>query len=382
MSTVMEESSSSNPVLSNTDVGAHRIDSTKQPVLYIRPWDGITSTPQAYAILRAIERRYGRLKHYTFRRDHEASDMYQPYFFAEFESGESLEMLPLGRQTIQLEIPIYDRTPSGGIGLQDLRGLLRPENRLEGELVPEASVITRMAAETASKSDAVEEKPTTRVVDVWIERSDRKKPAVFTTFSLTKYKRNMVCKAFAEWGGFYEPPLPPQPQSEEDRLFSPPPPPPKPEVKRKYMDAVLSEWLPKIEAERRELEALRKEVTSQAELEAFIAAQEPAETDVPEDASTHVVEAAPEPEPEPELEPELEPEPAKPVQPRIGKKRERLLTLARQNARTPLPETLKPLSLEQRERKKLEKEQKSADEEQIKSTVRERLWKLMGGKWL
>ena len=97
--------------------------------------------------------------------------MYQPYFFASFESEDSLEMVPLGRQTIQLEIPIFERTPPGGIGLQDLQGLLRAENRLEGELIPEASVVARMAAETASKSDAVEEKPTTRTIDVWIERS-------------------------------------------------------------------------------------------------------------------------------------------------------------------------------------------------------------------
>lgn len=68
MSTVVEESSSSTPAPLTTDLGAHRTHARDKKVLYIRPWDGITSTPEAYAILRAIERRYGKLKHYHFLR--------------------------------------------------------------------------------------------------------------------------------------------------------------------------------------------------------------------------------------------------------------------------------------------------------------------------
>jgi hypothetical protein len=34
--------------------------------LYIRPFDGITSMPEAFAVLRAVERRYGKMKHYQF----------------------------------------------------------------------------------------------------------------------------------------------------------------------------------------------------------------------------------------------------------------------------------------------------------------------------
>ena len=70
------------------------------------------------------------------------------------------------------------------------------------------------------------------------------------------------------------------------------------------------------------------------------------------------------------------------MQPRIGKKRERLLALARQNARTPLLESAKLPGPEEQAKEQQEKEQKLAQEEQTKSTVRERLWRLMAGKWL
>ena len=36
--------------------------------LWIRPWDGITSLPEGLAVVRAIERKYGKLKYYLFLR--------------------------------------------------------------------------------------------------------------------------------------------------------------------------------------------------------------------------------------------------------------------------------------------------------------------------
>lgn len=38
------------------------------PSLWIRPWDGILSMADGLAVLRAIERRYGKLKYYHFLR--------------------------------------------------------------------------------------------------------------------------------------------------------------------------------------------------------------------------------------------------------------------------------------------------------------------------
>lgn len=36
--------------------------------LYIRPWDGVTSMPEAFAILRSLEHKYGKFKYYQFLR--------------------------------------------------------------------------------------------------------------------------------------------------------------------------------------------------------------------------------------------------------------------------------------------------------------------------
>ena len=102
--------------------------------------------------------------------DQEVHDMYQPYFFAEFENTESLDQIPAGRQTIQLEIPVLEKTLLATVGIDDVLPLLRPEDKVDGPL-PDPNVVTRMAAETASDSDAEEDKPTTRTIDVWIERS-------------------------------------------------------------------------------------------------------------------------------------------------------------------------------------------------------------------
>lgn len=376
MSTDVEGMWSSKATASEDPAAAHRLAAKKKKVLYVRPWNGITSTPEAYAIVRGLERRYGRLRWYQFLRDQEVKDMYQPFFFAELEDEDSLEMIPLGRLQIQLEIPIFERAPPGGNGLQDIGDLLSPESKVEHEVQPEVSIPAQMAAETAAESDSGEEKPTTRTIAVWIERSATRLPQPEVTFTLTGFKKNIVHKAFAEWGGFYQPPPPPQPQSEEDAVFNPPPPP-EPVFVRKHMDAIISQWAPTIEAERREREEARKAAA------AAKAAAEASEKPVVE--ATPVVEVAPaaeaEPEPAPEPEPEPEPTPAQPVQPRISKRRERLLALARQNAQKPLPAELMPLTPKAKEQIKLEQEEKAAKEEEMKNTVRDRLWKLMGGKW-
>ena len=65
--------------------------------------------------------------------------------------------------------------------------------------------------------------------------------------------------------------------------------------------------------------------------------------------------------------------------PRLSK-REQILARARANARTPLPQSvLQPELKRQEEEEKLARER--AEEEQVRTSVRERLWKLIGTKW-
>lgn len=65
--------------------------------------------------------------------------------------------------------------------------------------------------------------------------------------------------------------------------------------------------------------------------------------------------------------------------PRLSK-REQILARARVNARTPLPESV--LQTEQKRRQAdEEKLAQEREEEQVRTSVRERLWKMIGSKW-
>jgi hypothetical protein len=102
--------------------------------------------------------------------------MYQPFFFAELENKADLSRIPPGRQSIRVEIPILDReslnnVAMGGVGVADLQGILRAENRVEDDRDPPADVVADIAQEAARKSDTGEDKPTKRVIEVGIERS-------------------------------------------------------------------------------------------------------------------------------------------------------------------------------------------------------------------
>ncbi|GJE94642.1 hypothetical protein PsYK624_108130 [Phanerochaete sordida] len=426
MSTLLEEpSSSSRTGRSSAQFGAHRDENKDMTHVYIRPADGVKSTREAYAILRGLERRYGRLKWYRMFRDTEVSDFYQPYIFAQFDSEEALAAIPLGRQTVPLEIPIFERAQTGGISLEDLRDLLHPADKVENDPIPvftpkekgtpneQVAAATEATPEpeaTPHDSETGEETsptpaPTTKVINVFIERSAKRRDfSSNTTFNLSRVRRMEVQRSFAKWGGFYEPPPPPQPISEEDRAFGVPQPPPRPVFKRKHMDDILEKWAPTFEAERQEVEAAARAETEAAEREAAAkkAVAEAAAVEAKAVAAAAAEEAAAQLEAaadaEAEVESEQVPQSAKPAQPRISKKRERILELARQNAfaaqaQTPqaaatastAPAASEANTQEKAEvvaEQKADGEQKVEGEQKPAGTMRDRLWKFMGGKWM
>lgn len=140
---------------------------------------------------------------------------------------------------------------------------------------------------------------------------------------------------------------------------------------RKHMESYLKTWQPKVQhllpkpkpAEK----PMEEEVTESTPLhtvavEHLLQQDQHSEAPVEEE----VVEAEPTPEPQPEP-------------PRISKRRERLLQLARQNARTPLPESVKIRTPEEEAQRRAAFEEQKEQEKRTKETVRDRLWKLMGG---
>ena len=201
-------------------------------------------------------------------------------------------------------------------------------------------------------------------------------------FHLNPDKRLAIAKSFLLWDGFYRPPPPPQATEENDNIpSSPPRTPPPPEPSRKHMDLIKREWQKRVGHSW--AASARKDKEGDVEAEVMADTTETV-ANTQEEAVTAQSEPKLEPEPEPEIvssvevdhNPESEPLP----QPRMSKRREHILKLARMNARKPLPDSAEGLSFEQEENKRAEAEQ---EVEQTKKTVRERLWKFIGGNgWL
>lgn len=186
--------------------------------------------------------------------------------------------------------------------------------------------------------------------------------------------------AFVQWGGFYTPPPPPNPVG-QDPSASEQVQHTVPEVPRRHMAAAVRSWTQKLGADAFvEKQRVRKPVVEiQDDVEPDVPFYEAAEVEVEVDAAPQEESLQASPESVLDALPLPPVEQAAPVQSAISKRRQKLLELARQNARTPLPPSAVPLTPEQREAKRKEARE---EEDEMKKTVRERLWKLMGGKWM
>ena len=365
---------------------------------------------------------------FTSSQDAETSDMYQPYFFAEFEHEEDLARVPLGRQTIRVEIPVFDRDvlnqgSSGGVAIEHLQGLLRPENRVEGDRDPATDLVQDLAAEASRLSDTGTQEsnaPSKRVVVVAVERSGEyisllqrsqshipsakgsKSPPA--DFWLSEMRELQLAKSLVQWGGFYSPKAQAAPLDVDTDSSSRPEisTTKQPNLQTKRMEAYKREWTPKIEEATTKWGA-RVSVGQRFNISKPEVPKEP-ET---QKQGSEVVE-----------QPPTEHRPARPARPAIqmirpsrpedieashpaaaptpalefvqsvatpkqaaSKRRERLLELARKNAHKPLPESIRENTAQTKEAEPDAAAAKQIEEEKLKHTVRARLWKLMGGKW-
>jgi hypothetical protein len=83
ISTNPESPSSSTPQFLREHTQQHESHPESAPTsysgrLFVRPWDGISSLPDAYAIIRGIERRYGKIKSFRMLRVREQLHFLQP----------------------------------------------------------------------------------------------------------------------------------------------------------------------------------------------------------------------------------------------------------------------------------------------------------------
>ncbi|KAH7927435.1 hypothetical protein BV22DRAFT_1193593 [Leucogyrophana mollusca] len=156
----------------------------------------ILGISDAYAVIRGIERKFGRVREYRFMRDAEVSSTYQVVLWAAFVSPESFDRVP--ERGAKLEIPArpIDLAKEGGPGLEDLDGLL-DSVQYDGEVEsrPGFQDATNKAQKEAGK----------RLLEVTVKRADsdlRFRPET-PQLDMTKPKKIAFGYSFMEWGGFY-----------------------------------------------------------------------------------------------------------------------------------------------------------------------------------
>ncbi|KAI0937760.1 hypothetical protein AcW1_003834 [Taiwanofungus camphoratus] len=319
-------------------------------------------------------------------KDRDLPHLYIPYFWVLLHDPWNYERVP-NRTVLKVPVPNVDPSRPGGIGLEDLQGLLYSQDRTRGPMGSAERVL-----QDSSESDDGDSK--TRTVDLRIEHAK-------VPFRVAQQDRKWspdiaLLDGFYSWGGFYEP------VDEESAK------------KVQHMQFNQARWAKK--RTRRTTESASSEEGSEELLE--VALQQSVveerddnlqtqteaseftddvskQLDVPSTSvspplASDIAEATLVP-PTPDaivadetpltLNPAAAP--AEQKAPRLSR-RERILAQARENARMPLPEsvTMSKQEKKTRELSEREKTQKEREEEtQVRLSMRDRLWKLMGSKW-
>ncbi|KAG1739127.1 uncharacterized protein EDB91DRAFT_1248886 [Suillus paluster] len=179
----------------------------------------------AFAVIRGVERKLGRIREYRFMRDGEVDSEYQMLCWAAFHSEDSMSLIP--DKGIIMSVPAVTQDPTipeGGPGLEHLQGLFDAKD-----------------VDSPSPSIDFAEGPSTkqRVIELNVQRaaSDLRFKGESSPLNLTKGKRIAIGHGFYEWRGFH--PLKPlymsspfASQSEE--------PPPTPD--HEQMRIALNKW--------------------------------------------------------------------------------------------------------------------------------------------
>ncbi|KAH9927832.1 uncharacterized protein B0H18DRAFT_1104001 [Fomitopsis serialis] len=241
----------------------------EETTIFVRPWDGIQTMPELLAMIRGLERRYGRIREYEVMRDYDFRSLYIPYFWINFEDTASLERTPETPHLLKVDTPVVDLARSGGIGLEDLQGLLNPEDYVSPE--DDMHEHAPYTSSTARGEESAFPSPSTSAIDAYIASMSPKTSAADAADPSTN------------------------------------------------IDAVAA-------------------------------------------ASTQEAKSARQ---------------ASPLS-----KRQRILARARANARAPLPVSVPQTDEDQLKAKEEKRMQEKEEEDRVRTTVRERLWNLVGSKWM
>ncbi|KAI0657689.1 hypothetical protein C8Q70DRAFT_1000129 [Cubamyces menziesii] len=371
--------------------------------VYVRPWDHIDGMPAFLAMVRALEKQFGRVREFRVPRNPDVPSQYLDFFIAEFAEEESFKRVPEKGTHIKVEVPVSRRDRPGGVGLDELQGLL-----LAAEFDPDhVDFASPQAINPFSTPGALAQRPT-RTVEIVVQRSEQRKIEEVYRRPLQHIQKSGL--AFYRWGGFYqpsdgEPSLPPAMRAALSKWkdvaatrFTSQTQRPRDPTSAQGVESVVenldtpapeSDYLG---SELRESESEHSAADSSREPDTTLsAAQSPSDKqpDSPaaettaqsasaRDVTAPVQDASTTPPQSAGLAPTDTPAPETARPARLSQ-RERILMLARQHAKTPLPDPAVEEQKAAEAAKAAEEEQKMKEEN--RGALLGALKKLMGGRW-
>ncbi|KAJ6589865.1 hypothetical protein DFH09DRAFT_1140294 [Mycena vulgaris] len=197
--------------------------------IVLRAAEDIVSPVDAFAIIRAVERRFGRVAEYRFHRDADCSARYQYIAYMAFWDPAAYARVPQGNVVLNVILPPVNQNTSelpGGIGLADITPVLDAQDWTDNNLADEV--------------DGYFEQPTdgSRVIPVRVEHYAGRfqKHKMLPPLSTMRSNHSLVSQ-FVHWGGFA--PMTPAPKAHitrSDLLFGGAP------VDHPHMRHLLQGW--------------------------------------------------------------------------------------------------------------------------------------------
>ncbi|KAF9464974.1 hypothetical protein BDZ94DRAFT_1320578 [Collybia nuda] len=179
----------------------HKLPMLKAPQqsAFVKTGKFLESPVQAFAVIRAVERKYGAVNEYHVAKDFEVETRYQSIIHLQFKDAESFGRIPVNNSdTFYVETP-EALTQPGGVGLDELELFLERQEYMEEARMPAFgrlmdSVLQTGRDEADSKSIISMECKITRSNSAfWTPSSS---PPTMTS------ARDMTGRNFIKWGGF------------------------------------------------------------------------------------------------------------------------------------------------------------------------------------
>ncbi|EPQ55132.1 hypothetical protein GLOTRDRAFT_138789 [Gloeophyllum trabeum ATCC 11539] len=113
-------------------------------MIYVKVPEGIDGTPQAFAILRAIERKYGPYRDYQFYRNYDSTEIYLNYLYVSFISPTVIERIDPKGETLEVPLPKYSRNTAGGAGLEDILPMLLRDSHNKPDMFSNQTTVVQV----------------------------------------------------------------------------------------------------------------------------------------------------------------------------------------------------------------------------------------------